>query len=104
MSGGFQISSIAMKQGIPLYSNLFENLAVPVGLLSTKQKEKDSKKYVVLDDYEMETVNREGNQEIDNDIYDNLLKQVEILDTKPKKTRRSSSSSSSQKNKTKKVQ
>jgi hypothetical protein len=84
MSGGFQVSSISMKKGIPLHDgiSIFENLAVPAGLLTMKHPER-KKEYIVMDEYE--NVQEKG-KDIDDDLYENLLKQVQI--SREKKTRR----------------
>jgi hypothetical protein len=88
MSGGYLIDSILMKQGIsPMttlnqrgglnnngehVSNIFENLAVPAGLLYTYKKGGSINKYQPKKSY------TNGDIALSDAIHDDLFKQIEI--------------------------
>lgn len=87
MSGGFKVQSILLNQNISRgggggqkQNNAFENLAVPMGLLYQEGGGGYNKKYRIMDDEQNET----EKYVLDEDIYDKLLKLVEI----PQKQRR----------------
>jgi len=91
MSCGFEVSSLLMKKGLPLFplqqtskredkpTSLFENLAVPAGLLFHKHKpQQESFLYNENDDEEEKPV-------IGEDIYNKLLQRMELNHTKKSK-------------------
>jgi len=95
-STGFSVNSILMQKGEPLLitknsglqigggktvSDLFKDLAVPLGLVHFKEKQFGGK---------IEESKIKNNDEtISDDIHEKLLRMVEVNgETKPKKTRR----------------
>lgn len=96
MSGGYSIDSILLKEGIaPMttlntslsggrkekVSNLFENLAIPAGLLYIHQKPKfNEHDYEEICDHCV----------LSDDIHDQLFALVELHKPKKQKTRRAS--------------
>ena len=108
MSGGYLIDSILLKQGIsPMttynqtgglngdkVSNIFENLAVPAGLLYTYKKGNG-----IYEEYQINKVFAKENKVLPDEIHDELFKQIEIdLDKKKviKKTRKQNKRSNKQ--------
>ena len=99
MSGGFNVSSILMKNGfIPSNSNhqkggsgtiissLFDNLAVPAGLLYQEQKQRGGdgdKEPIYYDEILENGEKKEG--VLDEDIYEQLLKMIEVNENPPLK-------------------
>ena len=91
MSGGYLIDSILLKQGMaPMttfnqsggvhsekVSNIFENLAVPAGLVYTYKKGCPINEYV-------SNHTRQGDMTLSDDIHEQLFKQIEIPDKSPK--------------------
>ena len=116
MSGGYLIDSILLKQGLsPIttinqqggqnsdidnnnrVSSIFENLAVPAGLL-----------YIQSKGSSMTNLNERKKQEnivLDDDIHDEFLKSIEVAFNvkKKKNTKRQKNNNKNNKNKSKKL-
>ena len=92
MSGGYLIDSILLKQGVsPMttlnysggsdsssnkVSNIFENLAVPAGLLYTYKKGGSINQYVNTSPFKKP--NHKEDIVLSDDIHDELYKQIEM--------------------------